>query len=138
MNTNELGGVHEELARRPSGFSGWKCWTRRCKEPNLRRLSCCSLTTDAEETPPRRSSGQLENDVERRRTGSGSVSGSQTRCSRRTGVMFSCHFLLLTWVLLTARVQSHSWRPCTGTRRYRVLVSALKGRSHVSEGQIHF
>ncbi|KAL3970384.1 solute carrier family 41 [Sarotherodon galilaeus] len=34
--------------------------------------------------------------------------------------MFSCHFLLLTWVLLTARVQSHSWRPCTGTRRHRL------------------
>lgn len=30
------------------------------------------------------------------------------------GVMLLCRFLLLTCLLLTANVQSFSWRPCTG------------------------
>lgn len=41
---------------------------------------------------------------------------SNPSCWRYAGVMLVCGSLLLTWVLLAARVQSHSWRPCTGKR----------------------
>ncbi|XP_042081322.1 thrombospondin-type laminin G domain and EAR repeat-containing protein [Haplochromis burtoni] len=50
--------------------------------------------------------------------------------------MFSCHFLLLTWVLLTARVQSHSWRPCTDLLPLDLLSKALPPPGHATPTQV--
>ncbi|XP_068602720.1 thrombospondin-type laminin G domain and EAR repeat-containing protein-like [Brachionichthys hirsutus] len=50
--------------------------------------------------------------------------------------MLACHFLLLTWVLLAARVRSQSWRPCTELLPLDLLARALPSPGQAPPSQV--
>ncbi|XP_068185867.1 thrombospondin-type laminin G domain and EAR repeat-containing protein [Antennarius striatus] len=50
--------------------------------------------------------------------------------------MPACHFLLLTWVLLAARVRSQSWRPCTDLLPLDLLARALPNPGQAPPPQV--